>query len=336
MALKNLPPNVIEVIEESIISEFATVSAAGVPIDTPTYCFPDDNLTHIAIATGLAYPAKANRARRNPKVGMLLEGLPGKPIIAIRGMASVRDADLEANARRYLAETGWDAVAHGLSWEVTRRAVWYWTRIIVETTPVRVMWWDSAEAMERPPHIWDAPAGTNAPPSDPSPTGTPSASSNWAQPDWRNLAEAAFRRGTRAHVTVCDDGGWPMPIRVNDLALDHAGFTFTVPAGVPWAVAGPATLTFQGLETFVGAAGDEGGRIRLAVERALPQHPLVQNHTEVIEPSDSTREALMSRLKEEAARRGLGVPHIQEEPPKPTRLALRRKATQSLLDVPES
>lgn len=333
--LKSLPQAVIDVLEQAIVTEFATVSAAGVPIDTPTYVFPSDDLANVGVATGLSYPAKANRARRDPRVGLLIEGpLPGQPVIAIRALASVRDADFAANARRYIAETGFELVANGLDWSQARRAVWYWTRMIVECTPVRVMWWDSAEAMDGPPHVLDAPAGMMAPPSDPAPAGKPSAPTEKPVTDWRVLAGPAAERGTPAHFTVCDADGWPMPVRAQAVKADDQGFTLTVPKGLPWKIQGPCTLTFQGLETFVGEASSEAGVVRMVVERALPQNPLVMNPAEVLQPSDATRERLMARLAEEMARRGQDIPHIPEEEPAPTRIALRRKAFLASLAVP--
>jgi hypothetical protein len=42
-SLHDLPKHVFAMIESGVVAEFSTVTAAGVPIDTPTYYFPADD-----------------------------------------------------------------------------------------------------------------------------------------------------------------------------------------------------------------------------------------------------------------------------------------------------
>src|SRR5579871_3714457 len=141
--MRDLPERVLRFLEVGVVAEFATVSAAGMPIDTPTYYFPSDDMTTIDLATSLQQPVKAERARRNPKVGLMMEGRPEEPVVIMRGHAAVRDRDLQANAMRYISETGFKNISHGITWEEARKALAYWTRILVEITPLRVLWWDN-------------------------------------------------------------------------------------------------------------------------------------------------------------------------------------------------
>lgn len=324
--LSDLPAAVTDLVRSAVVSEFATLSAAGVPIDTPILCFTPDDLASVDLATGLAYPAKAERARRNPKVGLLIEGMaPGEPVVSIAGMASVRDADIQANALRYIAETA-SGGAVVVPWDVAREAVWYWSRIIIEVTPVRILWWDSREAMAGQPHRWDAPAGTVFPPSDPAPQGKVSAPPKWGEKPWRELAASAIESGMPAHLTLIDEQGFPLPFRVSDIALTGDGFRFDTPAGVPWEQQGKATLSYEGRATFVGEATVDGGTATMTIERPLPTLPMVSDLAELWTPSPETREPLMRRLREELGRRGQTIPAIPDAEPEPTTGAQLRKA----------
>src|SRR6218665_242526 len=153
-----LPESVFQAICSAIFTEFATMSAKGVPIDTPTYAFIGADRRSVDLTTGLAYPAKAERARRNPKVGLLLEGAADAPVVSIAAHASVHDSDLQANALRYIAEIAayLEAQSYGLPWSTMREAIFYWTRMFLQCTPVRIMWWPNAASMDDAPTVWTA------------------------------------------------------------------------------------------------------------------------------------------------------------------------------------
>jgi Pyridoxamine 5'-phosphate oxidase len=327
-ALTGLPDNVIDLLGSVTNAEFGTVSSVGVPIDTPMYLFPSDDMQTFDVATGLSYPAKAERARNNPKVGLLFEGDAGDPVVSIAGHAQVRDTDLQANVERYIAETGHDIPAE-IPWEVARKAVWYWTRIIVAITPVRILWWDNAAAMDGAPHRWDAPAGAVYPSASPRPPGELSKPGQWSQPSWPEQAAGMMASGLPAHLTRCDPEGYPLPIRARSVELTADGFTLDLPAGSPWATDGrgaKATLSFVGLSTFVGEVTGAGSATTLRVERALPIHPIMASPVEQFAPTDATYDKLMSRLRHETSRRGQPIPTVPVVKPTPTAGAQRRIA----------
>jgi hypothetical protein len=328
--LRQLPQPVAKLIQDSLVCEYATLSAKGDPIDTPTYYFPSESLETLDLATGLAYPTKADRARRNPKVGLFIEGLPDEPVVSIAGHAAVRDADLQSNLDRYLAETSY-MLPGGGSWEFGKKAQWYWTRIIVEVTPVEIRWWNDAASMSHAPHVWKADPSITLPSSDPGPKGAPSKAPDWKSMPWTQVAERAVGRKAPAHLTLCSDQGFPLPARVRRYSRQQNGFLLEMPAGLGARPAGPACLTFEGMETFLGTVHGSLSELTFEVARALPMLPLMEDNKEVFMPAPHTRENLMRRLTEEVARRGQLLPIIPQDLPPPTRGAqLRRERLRAL------
>lgn len=324
--LHDLPRHVFAMIESGVVAEFATVSAAGVPIDTPTYYFPSDDMATIDVATGVPNPAKAERARRNPKVGLLIEGRPEEPVVVIRACAAVRDSDIQSNAIRYLAETGWQGISHGITWEQARLAITYWSRIVIENTPERVYWWDNHAALDGPPQVWQADPATQFPASDPAPKAKVSPG-NWTARPWRDVANDAVAAGSPAHLSIVDTDGYPLPMRAVGLELVSDGFRLDMPRGMPWDLSGPASLTFAGFRTFVGeAVGETGQSVLFRVERALPQHPSTLDTKQVLQPAEATLAKTRARLEAEMARRGQPLPVIPDEAPERTRIAKIRMA----------
>jgi len=321
--IDDLPEEVAHLIRSGMVAEYATLTVMGVPIDTPTYYFPRADETSLDIGTGLAYPAKAERARRNPKVGMLIERGPGEPVVSIAGYGAVRDADMQANLDRYVAETA-HMLPPGGAWEAMRRSIFYWTRVYIAVTPAVIRWWPDGEAAHNDaPQIWRAPGGTVFPPSDPAPPGKMSKPPEWPLKPWREIVDDPLERGSPGHLTLCDEEGFPLSLRVRDIELHGEGFLMRVPASAPWSQ-GRATLSFLGREVFVGEARITPEGTFLTVERAMPIFPLTSPDGTVPRPDRETRALLTARMDEELARRGQLVPVVPEEMLPPTRHSLLR------------
>ena len=310
-----------------ITTEYASLDRRGAPITWPVTPYRAADGTTLDVATGLTYPLKAERARRNPAVALsfsqpLGSGIAEPATFVVQGLATVRDADLRANAARYLTEISthlpeaFDAIPPFL----LPHMAWYWARIWIEVTPVRVLWWPGGD-LDAPPQLWVPPGVPNAPPSDPTPAGRSSGSwSDRTPADWRvRLGDAVDRLGMPVLTTVTSDG-WPLPLRVRDAEPTSTGFVVRPPAGVD-IVDGPACLTFhthgpafesQENTTAIGHCRNVGDRIEFDVQRTLNDFGIPANPVRRAVHLMSAGHKLKGRLEIEARRRGQTVPRFDE------------------------
>ncbi|MEN3539199.1 hypothetical protein AAH991_29080 [Microbispora sp. ZYX-F-249] len=324
------PREAAELFGRAMVCEYASLTRVGRPVTWPVTPYIGAAGT-LDVSTGLTYPGKAERARRDPRVALLFSsagaegtgsGLDRPPIVLVQGRAAVRDADLQAGTDRYvresLAKTG--AGFAGMPWFLVKRLGWYFARIWVEVTPERIVWWPEGD-LSGTPEVWTAPGGLAVPASDPAPAGPRLPGRSAPPPDWRLFADRAARLGEPVVTMVA--GGMPLPVRVRSAARTEAGFDLRLPAGVE-AAPGPVCLTFHrhgpGMEwqenvVLVGTATGADDRLSVRVERALNDWSLSGDRRERIRSFLGQGRMLRKRLKAEAARRGQPVPRVRRPHP---------------------
>jgi hypothetical protein len=320
------PAGLAELTRRSLVSEYASLTRDGRPITWPVTPYLADDGTTVDVSTGLTYPSKAERARRDPRVAVLLSspvgtGIADAPVVLVQGLATVRDADLQATTDRYVRESMAKTPQNyrGMPRFALRSLDWYFARIWIAVTPLRITVWPEGR-LDREPEIWTAPEGITAPPSDPAPTGKALPARTEPQADWRGFADRAERLGAPV-LTVVGEDGWPLAVRTRGARRTTDGFVVDLPAGVPTA-SGPACLTFhwhtdgmtqQENVVLLGAARPTAdGRVQVAVERALVDWSITEGSAlgRTIGFVRKGR-ALRSRVAAEAARRGQSIPKIR-------------------------
>src|SRR5215217_9344340 len=105
-----LPPEVQQVFDRFVTTEFTTIDRAGQPITWPLTPYYRSGDPCIDVTTGLGYPKKAKDALANPKVALLFSdptgsGIEGSPQVLVQGIAEVDDRDLVHNRERYTRES---------------------------------------------------------------------------------------------------------------------------------------------------------------------------------------------------------------------------------------
>lgn len=318
-----LPAELLDVLERSVTCEYVSRTSAGVPIAVPTTPYVGEGT--IDVSTGLSYPAKAERARRDPRVALLFADPIGNradraTVILIQGHAAVRDADLQANTDRYirLSMAKLPEAFEGQPKFLLRRLAYYYARIWVEVTPLRVLWWSDRE-LEEQPQSWQAPAGLTLAQSDPAPQGRRQGA--WLDPplDWRASAARALDTLPLADLSVIDSEGYPLCVPVKTGTLEGDELELQIGAGTPPLAAGQACLTvhghgerFTGQEnhTLLGELVNDSGAPRLRIERALPSWSITGNRAQSALGFLAKGRRLRPRLAHEAARRGQSVPKV--------------------------
>jgi hypothetical protein len=135
-------------------------------------------------------------------------------------------------------------------------------------------------------------------------------------PRWQDLARSALERKAPAHLCLVDAAGFPLTIRAREAHAHEEGFKLVMPKWLPWS-GGKASVSFQGLETFIGEASIVGSEAFVRVERAQPIHPLLAGGP--LSPDPDTKQSLLQRIQYELDRRGgLPFPKMPERAPEPT------------------
>jgi hypothetical protein len=178
-----LPQEVRDAFERFITCEFTTVDAAKQPITWPVTPYYRQGDPTIDVTTGLGYPKKADDARAHPSISLLFSdptgsGMESRLKVLVQGTAIVDDADLKANADRYISESGEKLPAtRKMHPPKPLRGMlnWYYARLYIKVRPERVFLWPEGDLAEEPVvhdahleevrsgHVEEPPANLGAP-----------------------------------------------------------------------------------------------------------------------------------------------------------------------------
>jgi hypothetical protein len=237
-----LPPEVQQVFDRFVTTEFTTVDERGQPITWPLtpYYRPGDAC--IDVTTGLGYPKKANDARANPHVALLFSdptgcGMERAPQVLVQGTADVDDRDLDANRERYGRELveKLPGARDQLPPRFFRRFFgWYFTRVYVHVRPERVYVWPDGD-VSREPELFDAHMEEVRSGHDEEPA-APHAATEGGGVGWDGRMDELGSRYTSAVVSLVAPDGFPFSVRL-PIEVDRDARRIRLgggPVGVPW------------------------------------------------------------------------------------------------------
>lgn len=319
------PDAVLPVFERAVTCSYASLTSKRSPVTWAVTPFPGEDGRTIDLSTGLTYPLKAERARRNPHVALLFSdpvgtGLDDPPIVLVLGQATVRDRDLQTNSDRYLRlqMAKLPAAWRGVPRFLIRQQSWYWARVWVLITPERILWWPN-RSLDRAPKKWRAPRTTFVPPSDPPPFGAPLPRTPGDEFDTHDRATDALVRFGAPDLTVVGHDRFPYPFPVEAVGLEPDGFVLAVPPHAPAEAVGRACLTFhvhkanfdgQENAVFTGRCEPVGEHTLFRIEKVLPDFSLPGGRVSRARAFLGQRRRLAGVLEAECKRRGGTVPRV--------------------------
>jgi len=153
-----LPEDVRATFDRFITCELTTVASNKQPITWPVTPYYDQGGPTIDVTTGLGYPKKADDARAHPSVSLLFSDPTGSGVesgisVLVQGTATIDDADLKANAERYMRESGVKLPAtKKMNPPKPMRPMfnWYYARLYIKVRPERVFVWPEGNLTEEP------------------------------------------------------------------------------------------------------------------------------------------------------------------------------------------
>ena len=88
-------------IDGSVVAHVATLDRTGRPVAWPMTPYFDECGTAFQVSTGVTYPSKAERARRDPRTCLVIGG-GDAPLVRVTALATVHDRDLQRNTDRFI------------------------------------------------------------------------------------------------------------------------------------------------------------------------------------------------------------------------------------------
>ncbi|HVE75602.1 MAG TPA: hypothetical protein VND22_02415 [Actinomycetota bacterium] len=144
--IEKVPSDLARIFDRFIVTEYAYFTPKGEPLCWPVTPYWNPNKNIISIATGLAYPTKADYAKKNPKVALLFSaskgsGLPDSTHVLVQGDATVRDENIQENTDRYVSEMRrkFPQARLALNGLTVKMLDFYLPRLWVEVSPVRII-----------------------------------------------------------------------------------------------------------------------------------------------------------------------------------------------------
>ncbi len=323
------PDELIEVFDRSLTVTFTSVTKSGQPISTPLTPYLNRETNTLDVSTGLTYPTKAERTRNNPLVTLVYNdpiglGISEPPVVVVEGHGAVRDSDLQGNLDRYirLSSAKLPDAMKGQPKFILKRFPWYFSRIWIEITPIKITWWPRGD-LTCPPKSWTTDL-SDFPASDAKPLGANQAP--WLEPpdDWKTQAEVAISRLGLRDLAFVDPNGQLFSLPVREVTRQISGFDFFVPPNFEIPNGSKASLVFhdhperftgQENRTFLGiiapSSTRDPGRYSFEVTRLLADWSLPGNKLMAAKSFLSNGRKLAPRLKFEAQRRGQPIPKVR-------------------------